>query len=284
MNLRFIISFLCLAGLIFIVGCAPGVQEQLQVCPGSKSVGQSLDLLRQHSETMLSFAAKGNGRLQYYDKEKKRTENGQVTVYVKSPLEIYFQADISVVPKAVIAGANKDEFWLAIRPKEISSYRSGQWSQLNSTQSLLINPRILLEAMGITDVDLQSNWSLTNEGVYDILAKRENGVLVKKLYIYCCDYSIRKIEYFDSDGLLSTVAVLNDYKVVSDKFSVPGSIDITTSLQGQKKDTFNLALKFSNVQALQMTERQDGLFQPSSTKGFKNIYRLIDGKWIEQSP
>jgi hypothetical protein len=284
MNLRFIISFLCLAGLIFIIGCAPGVQEQLQICPGSKSVGQSLDLLRQHSETMLSFAAKGNGRLQYYNKSKKRTENMQVTVYVKSPLDIYFQADISVVSKAVIAGSNKDEFWLAIRPKEISSYWSGQWSQLNSAQSLLINPGTLLEAMGITDVDLQSDWSLTNEGVYDILAKRENGVLVKKLYIYCCDYSIRKIEYFDNNGLLSTVAEMKDYKAVNDKFSVPGKIAITASLQRQKEDTVNLSLEFNTVEERQMTAKQNVLFLPVSSEAFKHIYRLIDGKWIEQSP
>jgi hypothetical protein len=285
MNVRCITSFFCLAGLIFIIGCAPGVQEQLQICPGSKSVGQSIDTIRQHSEKISSFWAKGKCRLTYYDKGKKHpeTENMDVTVLVKSGLEIYLQADIGLISKAVIAGSNKDEFWLAIRPDEISSYLSGQWSQLNSTHNILLNPRTVLEAMGVTEVQTQSDWSLSNQGVYDILTKKENGVIAKKIYIYCCDYSIRKIEYFDNNGFLSIVAELKEYKTVSNEFSIPGKIEITTSLEKQKEDTISLALEFGSVETRQITAKQDDLFRPSPAKGFKNIYKLIDGQWIEQS-
>ncbi len=283
MKVRYIVSFLCLACLISITGCTGPLQKPLQVCPGSKSAEQALQKLRLHSENMLSFKATGRCRLSYYDNGKKRTENlQQVTILVRSPLEIYLQANISVVPKAVVAGANKDEFWLALRPNEISSFWSGQWSQLDSTQSLLLNPRTLLEAIGIVDIDLQADWSLANHGPYDILTKKENGITTKKIYIYCCDGSVRKIEFFDATGQISTVAELNEYKAVSENFSIPGRLEITRPAKS-KEDSVSISFKLDSVKAQKMTEKQDTFFKPVSTRGFKNIYKLDNGQWTKES-
>jgi hypothetical protein len=277
-----IVSFVLLAGLIFTIGCTGPLKEPLKVCQGGMSVEQALQKLKQQRENMLSFKAEGQCRLTYYNDGKKNNENLQVTILIRSPFEIYLQGNISVVPKAVVAGANKDEFWLALRPNEISSYWSGQWSQLDSTQNLLLNPRMLLEAIGVVDVDLQANWSLTNEGPFDILTKKENGIIMRKIYIYCCDGSVRKIEFFNTAGQITTIAEMSEYEAVSENFSIPGKLDITRPSE-HKEDVVSISFKLDSVKAQKMTEKQDAFFKPVSAKGFKNIWRLNNGQWTKES-
>jgi hypothetical protein len=282
MKIYRIASIISLAGLIFTIGCIGPVKEPLKVCQGGMSVEQALLKLRQHSENMLSFKADGQCRLSYYDNGRKRNENLQVNILVRSPSEIYLQGNVSLVPKAVIAGANKDEFWLALRPNELSSFWSGRWSQLDSTQNILLNPRTLLEAIGVVDFDFQADWSLTNEGPFDILTKKENGIITRKIYIYCCDGSVRKIEFFNITGRISTIAELSDYKAVSGNFSIPGKLEITRPSE-HKEDVVSISFKLDSVKAQKMTEKQDAFFKPVSAKGFKNIWRLNNGQWTKES-
>jgi hypothetical protein len=267
--------------LLALTGCGP-TKKPLLICPGKNSSAEALTTLKSQSKNMVSLYAKGKCRLQYYDdKEKKRKENLDVKLLVKSPAEIYFQGDLSIVPKAVILGSNETEFWLALRPKEISTYWSGRWSELESSKDLLINPKTLLEALGIAEIDTRADWSLSNEGPFDILTKHKGGIDIQKTYIYCCDYTIRKIEYFDLDGRALANAELDKYKNISENFSVPSRIKITT-FGRSKTDSISITLDLGSIQHQQFTEKQASFFKPYPMEGFKHIYRLVDGQWVEQ--
>ena len=276
---RVFVSFLTI--LLALTSCGPK-QKPLLICPGKNSVAEALIALKSQSENMVSLYARGKCRVQYYDeKGKRRRDNLDVKLLVKSPAEIYFQGDLPIVPKAVILGSNKNEFWLELRPKEISTYQWGQWSELESSEDLLINPKNLLEALGIAEIDTQADWSLSNEGPFDILTKRRGGAEIQKIYIYCCDYTIRKIEHFDLEGRILANAELDKYENISENFSVPSRIKITT-FGPSKKDSFSISLDLRSIQHRQFTEKQADFFKPDSTKGFKHIFRLVDGQWVEQ--
>jgi hypothetical protein len=116
--------------------------------------------------------------LEYYveGKTKPQRENLSVKLRVNPPAEIYLQGDKPLVSKAIVVASNEREFWLAIRPK-ISLYCWGLWSEQDSGGGLVINPRTLLEALGIEQIDAGQDWSLSNEGAFDVLTKRERGVV-----------------------------------------------------------------------------------------------------------
>ena len=272
---------ICVTALLVLAGCGPDLRKPLEICPGKNSVAEALAALQSQSENMVSLYARGKSRLEYYDNGKKRKENLDVKILVKSSDEIYLRGDMSIVQKAIILGSNEREFWLAIKPKEISAYWWGQWSDLDSSQNLLINPKTLLEALGVAETDVQADWSLSNKGPFDILTKRDDGVIIKKIYVYCCDYTIRKIEYYDFNGQALACMELEEYKEVTENFFVPGLIEVTTFGPNQKEDSISITFNLNSIQQKEITGRQNDFFKRLPPQGYKNLHRLENGKWME---
>lgn len=271
----------CITTLLILTGCGPGTKKPLLVCPGKNSVAEAMTALQSQSENMVSLYAKGKSRLQYYDeKGKKHKENLDVKILVKSSDEIYLQGDMSVIPKAIILGSNKREFWLGIKPKEISAYWWGQWPDLDPSQDILINPKTLLEALGIAKIDLQAEWSLSNKGPFDILTMRKESVIIKKIYIYCRDYTIRKIEYFDSDERVLARMELDQYKEITENFSVPSLIELETFGSDKKEDSLSITFDLNSVEHKEITAAQNKFFRRPPPRGYKNLHRLENGNWI----
>ncbi len=276
---RYLIT--CVIMLSVLIGCESGTKKPLLICPGKSSVAEALVTLQSQSENMVSLYARGKSGLQYYDeKGKKHKENLDIIILVKSSDEIYLQGNMSVIPKAIILGSNKREFWLAIKPKEISEYWWGQWSDLDSSQDILINPKTLLEALGIAKVDLQAEWSLSNKGPFDILTMRQEGVIIKKIYVYCCDYTIRKIEYFDSDEQVLARIEMDEYEEVTENFFVPSLIEVETFGSDRKEDSFSIAFELNSIEHKEITAKQNKYFIREPARGYKNLHRLENGKWI----
>ncbi len=273
--------FIYIISLFILIGCAPKMQKPLLICPGKESVADALVALHLQSQNMTSLYAKGKSRLQYYDNGKKRKENLTVRILVKSSDEIYLRGDMSIVPKAIILGSNEREFWLAIKPKEISAYWWGQWSELDSSENLLINPKTLLEALGIAEIDMLADWSLSNEGPFDILTQQDRDIVVKKIYIFCCDYSTRKIEYFNTDGQIMACVEMEKYKEVTENLFVPGLIVVTTFGGDKKEDSISITFNLNSIQHREITRRQNEFFERPQSQGYKNLYRLENGSWIE---
>jgi len=282
-NLRLCFCF-AVAILIF-AGCAPEIQEPIEIVPGKESATEALSVLKARSQNAVSLLSRGRCVFEYYDPEnkKRKKEKLEVIVLMKPPVEIYLQGDATLVPRAIILGSNEREFWLLMRPKEISTYWWGTWSGQNSAEGLMINPRTLFEALGFLETGAEENWSLSNEGAFDVLTKQDRGVVIKKMYINRRDYLIVKIEYYDSKGRALALAELKDYKEVSDGFFVPASIKIIAYNQDSGEEPLGITLSLKTIKPKEFNESQQKVFKRPPPQGFDHILRNEGEKWIEQS-
>jgi hypothetical protein len=273
------------AAMLILTGCAPEIQKRLETCPGKESIAEALAALQAHSQNMIPLKAGGQCRLEYYleGKKKPQSENLSIKLWVNPPVEIYLQGDKPLLPKAIVLGSNEREFWLSISPKEISTHWWGQWSQQGSSEGPLINPKTLLEALGIGETEQDQDWSLANEGAFDVLTKREQGMITKKVYIYACDYQVRQIEFFDSNGQAVARAELDKYQEVSPGFSVPSSIRLTALGRSSGQDALSITLDLGSIKATEINQAQRKfLFERRPPQGFKHIRRIVNGKWTEE--
>ena len=270
--------------ILTLAGCAPEMRTPKKVCPGKDSVAEALAALQLQAQKAVSLKASGQCQLEFYveGKKKPQKENVDVGLRVNPPAEIYLWGDKPLVSKAVVLGSNEQEFWLAIRPKEISLYGWGKWSEQGSSAGPIINPRTLLEALGMSEVDAEQDWSLSNEREFDILTRRDRGAVTKKIYIYSCEYQVSKIELFDSMGQVAACAELDSYEEVSEGFYVPAWIQITTFTQDEARDPLTITLRLRSISS---HEKWAGAIfdrKHSRPRGFDNVYRIVNGKLIEE--
>jgi hypothetical protein len=279
MSERLIMSLL--AAILILAGCTPQIRQPTKICPGKNSVAEALTALQSHAQNAVPLKAHGDCRLEYYveGKKKPQRESLNVKLRVNPPDEIYLQGDKPLISKAIVVGSNEQEFWLAIKP-EISLYYWGLWSEQDSGGGLVINPRTLLEALGIEQIDAGQDWSLSNEGPFDILTKRERGLITKKIHIFSCDYRVRKTEFFDTKGRAIASAELDRYKEVSEGFFVPALIKVTTFARNDDEDPFSITLNLTSIKSYKKWPSL--LFERREPKGFKHVGRIANGKLIEQ--
>jgi hypothetical protein len=293
------------AAILILGGCAAQMQKSARICPGKESIAESLSSLRLQLENAVPLKANGQCLLQYYAEDRKpKKENFPVKLWVNPPVEIYMQGDVAFDPKGIALGSNEDEFWLAVRLKEVSGYWWGRWSEEDYPEKLMISPRLVLEALGISAFanatadkpaagDIEG-WSLSKEGAFDVLTKREGGAKTRKIYINNgstgspsraksrdCDYLVRRVEYFDDDGRATVVTELDKYKELIKGFFVPTFIKIMNRTDRNKEDSVQITL--SSVKPANFTDKQrKRLFIRPQEQGVKHIYKIVDGKIIEQ--
>jgi hypothetical protein len=275
------IFFMAVVGAI-LGGCAPVQQRIVEVCPGAQSAQQALSLLKSNWENAASIKANGTAHICYYD-DGLHKENFPVKLWANPPAEVYMQGDVAFDAKGITFGSNKDEFWLAIRPKEVSSYWWGQWSKQACFKGLVVSPKLMLEALGIMEITADENWSLSKEDGFDVLSKRNNrDTIVKRIYVDACGYLVRKIEYFDADKPVA-VAELDKYKEVAVGFFVPAVIKIV-AYAADDGNSISITVSLSSIKSTDFTEKQRGrLFTRPSPQGFEHIYKIVDGDVIEQT-
>ena len=321
-NIRLFAGFV--AAILIFSGCAAQIQKPVRVCPGKESIAESLSSLRLQLENAVPLKANGQCLLQYYAEDRKpKKENFPVKLWVNPvrsphqqgsdvrrltsngvnpPVEIYMQGDVAFDPKGIVLGSNEDEFWLAIKLKEVSGYWWGRWSEEDYPEKLMISPRLVLEALGIAAVGDIESWSLSKEGAFDVLTKQEGGAKTRKIYINNgstgspsdsasslqaraksrdCDYLVRRVEYFDDDGRATVVTELDKYKELIKGFFVPTFIKIINRTDSNKEDLVQITL--SSVKPANFTDKQrKRLFIRPEPQGFKHIYKIVDGNVIEQ--
>ena len=275
--------FLYLAAILILTGCAEQIRQPTRVCPGKETVIEALAALESRSQKVAPLKANGQCRLEYYADGKSKKENFPVKLWLNPPSEIHLQGDVAFDPRGMVVGSNDFEFWLAIRLKEISSYWWGMWTEAGHVDGLMINPRVVLEALGIMMADSDETWSLSKEGPFDVLTRRsDNAGIIKKIYIYNCDYSVRKIQYFDTDENLELVVELDKYKQVVEDFFAPSIIRISRHSENIE-DQAKISLNLTSIKPTSFSAKQrDVLFNHPELKGFKHLFVNIDGKWIEQ--
>ena len=276
------IFFMAVVGAV-LGGCAPVQQRIVEVCPGAQSARQALSLLKSNWENAAPIKANGRARIRYYD-DGWHKENFAVKLWANPPAEICLQGDVAFDAKGIVLGSNEDEFWLSIKPKEVSTYWWGRWSRQTCFKGLVVSPKLMLEALGIVEITTDDNWSLSKEDGFDVLTKRNNrDMMVKRIYIDSCDYLVRKIEYFDADKPVA-VAEMDKYREVAVGFFVPAVMKIVAYTADSGENSITMTLRLSSVRPANFTERQrNRLFTRPGPQGFKHIYKIIDGDAIEQT-
>jgi len=275
-----------LTAVVILGGCKPGFRE-LPICPGKASMAESLLTIESKAQKAGQLKATGKCKLEYYVEDKRKPEKeplNPIRLFMNPPAQIVLHGEVPFDQRGVILGANKDEFWLGIKPK-ISSYYMGRWSDGNDVHIPVLNPKIVLEAVGIVSVESDmaghGDWTLSNKGPYDVLTRKDpDGLLIKRIHLCSCDYLVRKIEYFDDFGQVSVVAELEDYKEAAEGFFVPRYINIIKRGFDGRDDSVRIKLK--SFKPMNFSQKQkDALFLPRPDR-YKHVYKIIDGKWVEQ--
>ena len=284
------IGNLCLlvmsVAVMFIGGCAAPGRPRLPICPGKVTVDEALAALVARAQQAVPFRGSGQILLTYHepDSSKAKRHNLPMSYLFNPPWDTYIQGAIAADQKAVIMGSNQDSFWLALRPKEMSSFYLGRWTEARNIEGLMMSPKVILEAFGIVQ-DKEPNtgqWSLKNEGAFDILTERDaTGRLVKRVHVYACDYLVSKIEYFDSRQKVAAVAEMGRYKPVAGDFRVPTRILVSTT--GPTKRTDSIDITLTSTKAWEVKQKQrEVFFNPRDSDKFEHRYTLVDGQWVQE--
>jgi len=295
------------AAVLILSGCVPQQLKPTPVCPGKESAAEALSVLGSRAKDMVPLKANGQCLLEYYVEGKKHKENFPVKLWVhpvrsktpdicpllagisngvNPPVEVYLQGDIAFNPRGLVLGSNEREFWLSIRPEEISSYWWGLWSEGGYNEKLVISPQIVLEALGIAAVGGdeygEKDWSLSKENGFDVLTQSsDEGRPVKKLYISSCDYLVRRIEYFYTGDEVTVAAELEKYKEVLEGVFVPASVKITTRAGVNRGDSVKIT--FDSIKKAEFPEKlRNRIFTRPDPQGFKHIYKVVNGRIVEQ--
>jgi hypothetical protein len=125
--------------ILISAGCADLPVQPLRICPGAESAAEAVAVLDARTLNAVSFKASGRCRLKYHEDGREKNENFAVKLWMNPPSEIYMQGDVGFDPKGLVLGCNERDFWLALKPKEISSYWWGRWARNDAYESILIN-------------------------------------------------------------------------------------------------------------------------------------------------
>jgi len=268
---------------IFVFGCEPTHVVPLRECPPKVSVFQSLNTLRSSSLQLRPFIAYGKGRVRFYDSDKGKVKKENISgikIWFEPPEKIRFWGDIVFDQRGIDIGSNEREFWFTARPKEVgNTYIWGLWSEQNNEGDLLLSPKILRQAFGIIEVNDTKAWTLASDRYMDVLTKRnEQNRLLERIQIDNCNYQVRQIEYFDADEKIYAVLKLDDYRAVDANMAVPAKIKIVKPGNNDTAETFEISLRSIKPQE----KIKSTIFTRPGTKRFKNIYKMTNGKALEQ--
>ena len=250
------------------------------MCPGKGSIADSVAMLSLQRQNAQPLQAGADCVFHYTDDNGKpqSKEVKAVAVRFVPPDRVLFRG--SVFGDVVGFGANEDEFWLRVKP-DLDSYWWGTREQAEKcSERILINPYNVIEALG--KVDVNADWQLSYSNGDDILTlKKDDGTLVKRVFINACDYLVERIEYFDSEGLLKAAADLSDYTAGEQGLNVPSAIEVTQYQYGIPEGSVEIELK--HVRPFVPQAKHKRLFQRPEREGFEYMYQLNeDCDFIEQ--
>lgn len=270
---------------VLATGCATQEPSKLPVCPGKATVEEALATLAARADNAVSFRVSGGQMLLRYHEpgdDREKRHNLPMQLWFEPPWNVYIQGSIATDPRAVVIGSNEERFWLALSPKEMSSYYTGRWEDVREVEGLMTSQKLMLEAFGIIveqDEPDAGQWSLKNDGPFDVLTKRDDsGRPVKRVYVYACDYLVHRIEYMDRRGRVVAAADLSDYKPVTEEFRIPTRVQVTAAGPDRRRDSIDATLEF--IKPMEFSQRlRDVIFNPPDANRFEHVYEYVDGRW-----
>jgi hypothetical protein len=273
----------CLLMLVVLSGgCQPQV-EALKACPAKPTLDAAVAGLNERATKLQPLKASGRCAIQFYDEDgRKRSESFPVVIRTALPRKLYFQGDL-VVPKSVILGTSSRDFWLWVKLKEVSTFWYGPLGGCAPVSSfgLLMTPGTVMEALGYIDMPAEAfvNCTLSQSPPFDVLSMHApNGEVARKVYLYSCDSTPRKIEYFAPGGKLIMTATLSYYAPVAADFSVPTLLEMTVYREKGKSEKLSIRLNKDTLEVFKPTNAQTTqLFNRPVPRGVEHIYELNDG-------
>lgn len=266
--------------LTVLGGCVkPLTPEDGEASPalGRNSTEEVMDVFAKRLQSLGPVQARGRCELIWRDDDgKERKEKPDVTLVFASPKKLFVRGNV-LGQEMIRVGSNDKEFWLRFKPKELSSYFSGEWKDLEACpeQQMVLNPGVLLEVFGVVDVD--SKWQFSKRKDFDVLSKIEDEKVRKKVYVNKSDCLVRRIEYFDHRGHPAVSVNLNEYKRVKGSVPMPTKVDIINYMLDEMRVNFSL----KNFKVFDRAEKN--LFKRPGTKGFEHIYELNgDCEFVEK--
>ena len=262
-------------------GCQPGAARGGRaICPGKGSITKAAAVLSLQRQNVQPLQGGADCVFHYTDDKGKEQSKEVKAVAVRfvPPDRVLFRGN--VFGDVVGFGANENEFWLRVKP-DMDSYWWGTRAQAAlCSDTLLINPYNVIEALGVVDVD--TDWQFSYKDGSDILTlSDEEGTLVKRVFVNACDYLVERIEYFDAEGLLKAAATLSDYTTGEQGLVVPSSIEVTQYQYGIPEGSVEIELK--HVRPFVPQEKHRALFVRPEREGFEHLYRLSEHcEFIEQ--
>ncbi len=257
-------------------GCGTSNPKPDVLCPGKTSSEEALAAVQAHLDKVIPIWINDTYcRVSYMDEENERKSYRlpSFKIWIEPPHHIYMQGTPMGGPQGRVSmGSNQDEFWVSIKPED--SYWWGKWAEVSEAEQLHISPRIVLEALGLVDLDCEGQWELSNEGVYDILSLvNEANHITKRIFINTSDYLPRKIEYLDADGETVVLVKLGVYKDFIDEFSMPSRIEIANYVDDKVTDNVELTIKEVQTKDYKDSFRKRYFVRQAPT-GVANIYRI----------
>jgi len=267
--------------ILILAGCGVPQQVAMRGCRGKRNVGETLVELSSQSRQAVALRAYGQCAVRYSDENSKvHRQQFPVKIWFEPPFQMRLQGDIAFDPRGLVLGTNQKEFWMSSKLGAAAGCYWGTWSRAGSFEKLRISPRLVLDAFGTVDIGDKKNWSLSKEYGFDVLTGNGSDGVVKKIYVDRCSYLIGRIEYINDNKQIAAVTELSKYQQVADGFSIPSAIKITT-YPDSVGDVFEIRL--DSVKPAGFSEKQrQRLFDRPRSRGFENIYEIIDGRIIKQ--
>lgn len=270
-KIKRVIIIVLAGGMLLFSGCQPGTGSGVRdpLCEGKGSIEETVGVLTLQRQNAVPIQGRADCIFHYKDDkgDDKQKEVSSVNVRFVPPERILFRGN--VFGEVVGFGSNENEFWMRIKP-DMDSYWWGTKQQAaDCSETMLINPYNVNEALGT--VDVSPDWELSYENGYDILTlSATDGTLAKRVYVDACDYLVSRIEYFDKEGLLKASADLSDY--TTGELVVPESIEVTHYQYGIREGSVEIRLK--HVRPFVPQDKHRRLFERPEREGFEFMYRL----------
>jgi len=262
-------------------GCADGAGQDRSGPIARRTIPDIMEALEARAAKSLPIKGTGRCLLQYYVEGKQKKEEFPVKFWVRPQHEVYLQGDVAFDPRGLVVGANAEEFWVSLRPKEISSYWWGRWDDVGGGVPLMISPRVVLEALGVMGPAEEGVWEIGWDKDLEVLTRRGQDNIVQKRVYIAGQTEVRRIEYYDEFGAPTVTATLEKYQDVVTGFAVPRLLTMVRRGVAGKDDTVRLTI--NSAAAADISQKQaDYLFVRPQPKGFDHVFTSVRGRWVEQ--
>jgi hypothetical protein len=135
--------------------------------------------------------------------------------------------------------------------------------------------------MGLIEIEETDDWKLENQGPFDILIQNDaENRPIRKIYLDNCTDEAAMIEYLDYNQKVVADLQLNNYKTVTDDFSIPTEIIISNVNADNTKNIFKISL--NSPKPKEFSEKLiKALFVRPESDGFKHVIEVTKEGLIE---